>query len=208
MHFSRIKQVFFSWGWSRKKKKKLACAPHLPKEKVSLLLFAEGEDVVQRGCRWRGCPAEEGPDAERGSAGRRQPGGAARVGQTLFASPAFKCGPRTQLSQQVACWHPCKSKCTVYGTAHGSVASFLIPFAIEINQQKHKHIVVVVHLPSRIWLFATPWTTARQAPLSFIISQRLLRFLPFELVIPSNHLELCLPHSPFTFSLSEYQSLF
>ena len=86
----------------KKKKKKLACALHLPKEKVSLLLFAEGEGVVQRGCRWRGCPAEEGPDAERGSARRRQPGGAARGGQTLFASPAFRCRPRTQLSQQVA----------------------------------------------------------------------------------------------------------
>ena len=43
----------------------MACALYLPKEKGSLLLFAEGEGVVQRGCTWRGCPAEEGHDAER-----------------------------------------------------------------------------------------------------------------------------------------------
>ena len=57
-----------------------------------------GRGALQR----RGCPAEEGHDAERGSIGKRQPDGAARGGQTLFASPACKCGPRTQLSQQVA----------------------------------------------------------------------------------------------------------
>ena len=53
---------------------------------------------------------------------------------------------------------------------------------------------------------ATPWTTARQAPLSLTVSQRLLRFLAFESMMLSNHLELCLPPSPFTFSLSEHQS--
>ena len=37
----------------------------------------------------------------------------------------------------------------------------------------------------------TPWTTARQASLSFTISQSLLRLLSVELVVPSNHLILC-----------------
>ena len=33
-----------------------------------------------------------------------------------------------------------------------------------------------------------PWTAAHQAPLSFTISQRMLRFIPIESVMPSNHL--------------------
>ena len=42
-------------------------------------------------------------------------------------------------------------------------------------------------------LFATPWTAARQASLSFIISQSLLKLMSLELLMPSNHLILCRP---------------
>ena len=38
-----------------------------------------------------------------------------------------------------------------------------------------------------------PWTTARQASLSFIVSQSLLKLMSIELVMPSNHLILCRP---------------
>ena len=37
----------------------------------------------------------------------------------------------------------------------------------------------------------TPWTTARQAPLSSTISRSFLKFMSIELVMPSNHLILC-----------------
>ena len=40
----------------------------------------------------------------------------------------------------------------------------------------------------RVRLFATPRTAACQAPLSFTISQRLLKFMSGESVMPSNHL--------------------
>ena len=46
---------------------------------------------------------------------------------------------------------------------------------------------------SHVWLFATPWTTARQASLSITNSQSLLRLISIELVMPSNHLILCRP---------------
>ena len=46
---------------------------------------------------------------------------------------------------------------------------------------------------SRIWLFVTPWTAARQASLPVTISQSLLRLMSIESVMPSNHLILCLP---------------
>ena len=44
---------------------------------------------------------------------------------------------------------------------------------------------------SCVWLFATPWTAARQASLSFTISQNLLKLMSTESVMLSNHLILC-----------------
>ena len=54
-------------------------------------------------------------------------------------------------------------------------------------------VVVTVQSISQIWLFATPWTAAQQASLSFTISQSLLKFMFIELVVLSNHLILCHP---------------
>ena len=50
-----------------------------------------------------------------------------------------------------------------------------------------------VQLFSHVWLFAAPWIAACQASLSFIISPNLLKCMPIESVIPSNHLIFCLP---------------
>ena len=46
---------------------------------------------------------------------------------------------------------------------------------------------------SRVWLFVTPWITARQASLSITNSRSFLKLMPIELVMPSNHLILCCP---------------
>ena len=46
---------------------------------------------------------------------------------------------------------------------------------------------------SRVWLFATPWTAARQASLSITNSQSVLKLMSIESVMPSNHLILCRP---------------
>ena len=46
---------------------------------------------------------------------------------------------------------------------------------------------------SCVWLFATPWTAARQASLSMANSQSLLKLMFIESVRPSNHLILCRP---------------
>ena len=43
---------------------------------------------------------------------------------------------------------------------------------------------------------AIPWTAVRQAPLSSTNSWSLLKLLPIELVMPSNHLILCRPLLP------------
>ena len=50
-----------------------------------------------------------------------------------------------------------------------------------------------VHLFSCVLLFATPWTTARQASLSITNSWSLLKLMSIESVTPSNHLILCCP---------------
>ena len=52
---------------------------------------------------------------------------------------------------------------------------------------------IVVQLLSQVWLFAIPWTAARQASSSFTIFESLLKFMSIESVMPSNHLILCFP---------------
>ena len=46
---------------------------------------------------------------------------------------------------------------------------------------------------SRVWLFATPWTSARQASLSITNSRSLPKPMSIVSVMPSSHLILCHP---------------
>ena len=50
-----------------------------------------------------------------------------------------------------------------------------------------------VQLLSRVRLFTTPWTAAHQVSLSIINSQSLLKLIPIESMMPSNHLIFCHP---------------
>ena len=65
-----------------------------------------------------------------------------------------------------------------------------------------------VQLLSRVRLFVTPWTAARQASLSITNPRSLPKFMAIELVMPSNHLILCHPLSSPVSSLSQNQDLF
>ena len=53
--------------------------------------------------------------------------------------------------------------------------------------------IVLVQSLSHFWLFATPWTSAHQAPLSSTISWNLLKFMSKESVMVSNYLIRCHP---------------
>ena len=53
--------------------------------------------------------------------------------------------------------------------------------------------VIIVQLLSHVRLFATPWTAAHLASLSFTISLSLLKPMSIELVMPSNRFILCRP---------------
>ena len=68
-----------------------------------------------------------------------------------------------------------------------------------IRQRRKVGSVAIVQSLSRVRLFETPWTAARQAPLSSTITQNLLRFMSIESVMLSNHLILCLPLLPSIF---------
>ena len=63
---------------------------------------------------------------------------------------------------------------------------------------------LVVQSLSHVQLFVTPWTVAYQASLPFTISQSLLKFMSIELLILSNHLNLC---HPFLLLLSIFPSI-
>ena len=71
---------------------------------------------------------------------------------------------------------------------------------IHIYIYTHTYIYThwTVHISSvqslgRFRLFATPWTIACQASLSITNSQSLLKLIPIELGMPSNHFILCRP---------------
>ena len=66
-----------------------------------------------------------------------------------------------------------------------------------------KKVVVFVQLLSHVQLSVTPWTAAWLASLSFTISWSLLKLMPIESVLPSNHLILsCL--LPFSSCLQSF----
>ena len=66
-------------------------------------------------------------------------------------------------------------------------------------------VAVVVQSLNHVWLFATPWTVAHQAPPLFTISWSLLKFISFALVVLSH--SLLSPSAP-AFNLSQNQGLF
>ena len=65
-------------------------------------------------------------------------------------------------------------------------------FPLEKKKKSLKRFSVSsVHSLSCVRLFATPWTTGRQASLSSTNSWSLPKLMSIELVMPSNHLILC-----------------
>ena len=61
------------------------------------------------------------------------------------------------------------------------------------EQEEQSIYLSSVQLLSRVWLFVTPWTVARQASLSITNSQSLLKLMSITLAMPSNRLILCHP---------------
>ena len=81
----------------------------------------------------------------------------------------------------------------------GSPKRFALGAAIRIRRGRqteekyHRTFLMLLFSHSHNQLFATPWASAHQAPLSFTISRTLLKLMFIELVMPSNHLIFCHP---------------
>ena len=71
----------------------------------------------------------------------------------------------------------------------------MVWFLISMDDYCISYVImfIVVQALSSVQLFATPWTAAHQASLSFTVSQSLLKFMSIETVMPSNRLVLCRP---------------
>ena len=61
------------------------------------------------------------------------------------------------------------------------------------KEDVHIFSSVSVQWLSRVRLFETPWTAARQASICFTVSWSLLKLMSIVSVMPSNHLILCHP---------------
>ena len=61
------------------------------------------------------------------------------------------------------------------------------------NLEEKDYTIVTVQSLSHIQMLVIPWTAARQASLSFIITQSLLKIVSTKSVMPSNHSILCCP---------------
>ena len=61
------------------------------------------------------------------------------------------------------------------------------------HHRVEKPVVIAVQLLSLVRLFATSWTVACQASLSYTISRSLLKLMSIELMMPSNNLILYCP---------------
>ena len=80
--------------------------------------------------------------------------------------------------------HPKKDNMISFHFHSGCVQEFTLPARPSLSS---------VQLLSRVRLFVTPWTAARQASLSITISWRLPKLMSIQSVMPSNHLILCRP---------------
>ena len=84
------------------------------------------------------------------------------------------------------CWESCGEQAPRVGS-HWGVCAIAVDVFCAADE------LSVVQLLRRVQLFATSWTAARPASLSFTIFQSLLKLMSMESVMPSKHLILCHP---------------
>ena len=122
-------------------------------------------------------------------------------------APALRAAP--SVSPVLSCLalatvSPTPAGCLIHGEMTGAWAGSE-PSARDFESQALPCIQFSsVQSLSRVRLFATPWTAARQASPSITDSRSLLKLMSIESVMPSN----LLSPSPPTFNLSQHQGLF
>ena len=97
-----------------------------------------------------------------------------------------------------AYWH-CEphQQCSCLETLPETVEYYMLflPWDLQWNSglSSSWNFQLVVQSLSHVWLFVTPLTAAHQAPLSFTMSQSLLKVMSIESGMLSNYLILCCP---------------
>ena len=123
----------------------------------------------------------------------------ARAGDTRDSGPILGSGR----SPGVGNGNPLLYSCLEKFHGQRSLMGYSLWGQKELDTTEHQHththtirvncIVVVVQSLNHVQLFATPWTAACQASLSFTIFPSLLKLMSVESVRPSNHLVFCPP---------------
>ena len=119
--------------------------------------------------------------------------------------PSWQAAPSTRGVLEVG---PYK----IFAKMKGQYSFF--PFSTSSNPGKNNSSTdglslefTVFQLFSHVQLSATPWTAARQASLSFTVSQNFLRLMSTELAMPIQLSHPLSPPSPFDHNLSLHQGL-
>ena len=104
-----------------------------------------------------------------------------------------RSGQRWQLGDMQYSWVPPSHQRQVSLVSRGTLSRWsltrwwtrqFLPISVA---GPRKIVVVAIQSLSRVWLFATPWTAALQASLSFTISWSWLKYMSIESVMLSNH---------------------
>ena len=91
------------------------------------------------------------------------------------------------------CWEPQKSPLSWSQKVNLDLVMFSVSTHCGTVRPCKRKFCALLFSRCRVQLIMTPWTTACQVSLSSTISQSLLKLMPIESVMPSNHLILCHP---------------
>ena len=111
---------------------------------------------------------------------------ASEAKESAFVTP---CQPLPTAGGGRGSWRRKSSRCYHPRPRRGEQALILLRLCY---RERHQQFSSIQSL-SRVRLFVTPWTAARQVSLSITNSRSLLKLMSFESVMPSSHLILCHP---------------
>ena len=74
----------------------------------------------------------------------------------------------------------------------------------QISKNSLHNLDVVDQWLSHVWLFPTPWTAARQVPLSLTISWSLLKFMSIDMYVIAYYITISSSATPFSFCLQSF----
>ena len=97
-------------------------------------------------------------------------------------SNAWKWKVRASGINSLPCYYQCQMlpDYIVHSIMAPEISSVVVKVGSCFLALSLRFTIVAVQSLSCVWFFATPWTTARQASLSFIVSQSLLRLMSIE----------------------------